>query len=128
MQTKPIIAASAISMALEGVLLTFAPELLLAALNADVSPISLLLGQVLGALYLGFAMLNWMGRGSPTGGIYNRPLVVANLLHFLVAGLALIKYVLAAPSQPLILWIAAGLYALFAVLFGRMMFTSPKAG
>lgn len=129
MQTKPILAASAILMALTGVAFTFAPELVLAVVDVSLLPISLLLGQVLGGLYLGFAMLNWMGKGSPTGGIYNRPLVAANFMHFLIAGLALLKYVLAEPSaQPLALWVAAGCYALFAALFSWMMFSSPKAG
>jgi len=49
---------------------------------------------LLGALYVDFAMLNWMVKGSLIGNIYNRPVAVANFTHFLVGGLALAKGVM----------------------------------
>jgi len=33
---------------------------------------------------LGFSILNWMSKASLIGGIYNKPLLIGNLLHFLL--------------------------------------------
>ena len=43
---------------------------------------------------LPFAMLNWMAKGVIIGGIYSRPIVIANLAHFLIGDLELIKAVI----------------------------------
>lgn len=82
------------------------------------------LAQVAGALYLGFAFLNWMARSILIGGIYARPVAVGNLLHFLAGALALGKQ---APTvgSPL-LWVLAGVYTLLAALFGWVTFTHPR--
>lgn len=47
--------------------------------------------QVAAGGLLGFAIVNWMSRGSRIGGIYMRPLALGNLLLFVVAGLSLGK-------------------------------------
>lgn len=70
------------------------------------------------------AMLNYMARGVTIGGIYSRPLVTANLLHFLVGALALIKYA-AGAQNALPVWTAAALYSIFAILFAVTMLTHP---
>ena len=44
--------------------------------------------QIIGSLYFALAILNWMSKGSFIGGIYNRPIAIANLTHFVIAGLA----------------------------------------
>ena len=47
--------------------------------------------QVAAGGLLGFAVLNWMSRGSRIGGVYMRPLALSNLLLFSVASLSLGK-------------------------------------
>ena len=47
--------------------------------------------QVIGGLYFGFGMLNWMARSTRIGGIYNRPIAIANFSHFFISGIALLK-------------------------------------
>lgn len=47
--------------------------------------------QLLGALYLGFAMLNWMAKDNLMGGIYGKPVAMGNLMHFVVGAFALLK-------------------------------------
>tara|TARA_R110000850_G_scaffold18873_9_gene57913 strand:+ start:969 stop:1307 length:339 start_codon:yes stop_codon:yes gene_type:complete len=61
--------------------LTFFPDLILGSLNLIPNQIIVFLLQILGALYFGFGMLNWMNKGRPIGGIYNRPVAIANLSH-----------------------------------------------
>jgi len=118
--------SSALVMAIGGVALQFAPHEILRYFGGDSSGIFPLFLQLIGALYLGFAMLNYMARGAAIGGIYSRPLATANLAHFLVGALALIKHALnARASAPI--WTAAALYSIFAILFAITMFTHPTA-
>jgi len=77
----------------------------------------------MGGLYLGFAMLNWMNRNAPVGGIYGRPLLTANLIHFLIVSLMLIKHVIDGAGNGLILLCV--LYTSFAVGFGLLQFMDP---
>ena len=78
----------------------------------------LLVIQVSGALYLGFANLNWMARGVLIGGIYSRPLAMGNFLHFSIVTIVLAKTLSATTLFPLV---ACGIaYAIFAVWFGLM--------
>lgn len=81
--------------------------------------------QISGALYFAFAMLNWMAKGNVIGGIYNRPIAIANFAHFLIGGLALIKSLMKHPELPGAIWTVTGFYIVFALLFGRVFFRSP---
>ena len=78
-----------------GVAASFFSHELLRVAGATVETQAVLIVQVCGALYIGFAFLNWYLRGFVIGGIYNRPLAVANLLHFAVVAITLLK---AAPA------------------------------
>ena len=124
MNTKILMSASAIILAVIGVLLSFLPhEILEYAHVSSVSGLPLIL-QLLGAAYLGFAMLNWMARGNLIGGIYSRPIAIGNLMHFLVGGMALLKTA-SANSDSIELWMAAAVYTIFAILYARVTFTHP---
>ena len=122
--TRTLMRASALVLALFGVVGTFAPDELLQWLNAPVVPLLILLVQVLGALYLGFAGLNWMARDQLIGGIYSRPVAVGNLLHFLTAGLAALKLLASTPYLPG-LWLFTLIYAAFAIGFSIVLFRHP---
>ena len=80
--------------------------------------------QISGALYFGFAMLNWTAKGNLIGGIYSRPVAIGNFTHFMIGGLALIKLAMKNPGLTYV-WIAAILYVIFALLFGWIFFTNP---
>jgi hypothetical protein len=124
MNTRYLMAASALVLTLLGLPCIFAPDLVLKELTGGTSAPAELLVQVTGALYLGFAGLNWMGRGNLIGGIYGRPVAMGNLLHFLVAAIALLKYAPnASPSAPA--WVLAAIYAALAVAFGLFVFGNP---
>ena len=89
------------------------------------NPISTLSFQLLGALYLGFAMLNWMVKGSLIGGIYNTPIAVGNCMHFAVGTLALLKISYTLQSHSEIVILLTVVYAIFAVGFVIIFRTNP---
>ena len=92
MNTKLLMILSSLLMAIGGVLLQFFPHEILNYFNVDSNGILPLIIQIMSALYLGFAMLNWMAKTVLIGGIYARPLAMGNLLHFTVGAFALLKY------------------------------------
>jgi len=120
--TKIIMTSSAILMGLTGILLSFLPQEIVVYMQwRETNPIIL---QILGALYFGFAMVNWMSKGNLIGGIYNRPLAVGNFSHFLIVALALIKVSMKG-SLSLSLIATTIAYSLFALGFGYILFTHP---
>ncbi|RNI29992.1 hypothetical protein EFA69_10735 [Rufibacter immobilis] len=125
MNTKLIMLASAVLMAVLGFIASFLPHELLQQLGEETTGIMPVLVQLLGALYLGFAILNWMAKGILIGGIYARPVALGNFMHFLVGALALLK-----AGQQLngyVLWPLAVGYGVFALLFGLIAFRHPLA-
>jgi len=117
--------ASALALALLGLPCIFAPEIVLQSLAGSSTAGTELIVQITGALYLGFAALNWMGKGNLIGGIYGRPVAIGNLLHFLVAAIAIFKT--AQVTGILFLWPIALGYAGFALGFGLIVFVRPRA-
>lgn len=124
MNTKLLMTSSALVMALTGISLTLLPGEILSSLNLSTGILFSLILQILGALYFAFAMLNWTARANLIGGIYSRPVALANFTHFMVGGLALIKGATAAPDLAGI-WIAATVYSIFAIFFGLVLFRHP---
>ena len=125
MNTKSLMTLSAMIYALIGISLIFLPKEILDYLELSVSDTLELLMQIIGSFYYAFAMLNWMSKGSIIGGIYNRPIAITNLTHFVIAGLALIKGILSNPSLSYIIWSIAIIYSIFAILFGIVAFKHP---
>lgn len=125
MNTKWIMIATSLLLGVSGIALTFAPDLIIGSLGVNPSQVSIILGQILGALYFGFATLNWMTKESLIGGIYNRPVAVANFTHFMIAGLALVKASISNPQIPILLILVSGVYAVLALLFGILLFRHP---
>ena len=124
MNSKYVMIASSIVTGLLGLSASFFPKELLN--NAGLSPTEAitLFVQVTGALYIGFAIMNWMAKTVLIGGIYARPLAMGNFAHFMIAAIALIKAAMNDSVLPY-LWITAVLYSIFAILFGIIVFTSP---
>ncbi|MEC9106350.1 MAG: hypothetical protein VX960_04515 [Candidatus Neomarinimicrobiota bacterium] len=125
MNTKPLMTLNAIILALIGISLIFLPKEILDYFELSASDTLELLMQITGSLYFAFAMLNWMSKGSIIGGIYGRPIAIANLTHFVIAGLTLIKGVLVNPGLSYVIWSIAIAYSIFAILFGIVAFKHP---
>ncbi len=117
--------ASAAVMAAFGLLLSFAPEETLAFLGQSSSDSVPVLLQLAGALYLGFALMNWTAKGMVLGGIYGKAIVLGNFLHFTMGALALLKVAIN-PGFGTTIWALTAIYAVFALLFGRLLFVHPK--
>jgi ABC-type multidrug transport system permease subunit len=114
--------ASAVVMGITGITLSFFPQEFVTLFKmADTNIIVL---QLLGGLYFGFAMLNWAAKANLTGGIYSRPVTIGNLAHFVIGGLALLKFATRNITTTYI-WIAVILYLVFAILFGFVLFANP---
>jgi|TARA_R100000789_G_scaffold40150_1_gene42023 hypothetical protein len=126
MNTKIVMISSCIFLGSQGIILTFMPDKIISGLSITSEPISILLLQLLGALYLGFAMLNWMAKGSLIGGIYNRPIAIGNFMHFLVGALALIKIITKIQTHSEIVISLTIVYSVFAILFGYVFRTNPS--
>jgi hypothetical protein len=126
MNTRILMLLSAGVLGIAGLALTFAPVEISGYLGLGTAPVVPLLLQVLGSLYLGFGMVNWMLKGSLIGGIYNRPAVGGNILHFGMTAMVLIRLI-AKGSQAGWMLVAAAVYILFAVWFGLVLFRHPVA-
>jgi hypothetical protein len=124
MQTKILMSLSALLMAIAGIGASFAPQEILNYAGAWGETFEIALMQVLGALYLSFAMLNWFSRSARIGGIYNRPIAVANFMHFGVVAVILIKLILAGHHSAELMGGGVA-YVLFAFWFGLVLFRHP---
>jgi hypothetical protein len=125
MNTKIIMTITSIILGATGIILTFAPDIVMKNLNIETNETSVLLGQVIGGLYFGYGMLNWMTKESLIGGIYNRPTAIANFTHFLIVGLAIGKRLISNPGLPKSLWAAGAVYAVLGLLFMIILFRHP---
>lgn len=122
--SRYLMTASAAALALLGLPCIFAPDIVLQRLGGGASAGANLVVQIAGALYLGFAGLNWMGKASLIGGIYGRPVAIGNLLHFLVALFAIFRA--AQVTGTGFLWAITIGYASFALAFALIIFRSPS--
>jgi len=114
---------SAALMLVCGLLLQFIPHEVLEHFGTPSSGVAPLFLQLAGALYVGFALMNWMAKGVLIGGIYSRPLAIGNFAHFVIGALALVKYALGVPTAAV--WVLAAAYVGLAIAFGYVFFTHP---
>lgn len=109
-----------------GLAFTFLPEEVLAQFGEAISPLTTLALQVLGAFYLGLALMNYTAKKAVLGGIYNRPLQMGNTVYCSIAAITLLKYMagqsfIIAPA----IVVVSLTYVLLAVSFLKLLFTSP---
>ncbi|MGZ3757066.1 MAG: hypothetical protein ACXVAY_18520 [Mucilaginibacter sp.] len=128
MNTKLIMTLSAVILGAIGIALTFFPDEILQYAAVNATMVSKLAIQLLGALYFGFAMLNWMAKGAIIGGIYNKPISTANFTHFFIGAAALLKVLIHQPASCWVLWAVGGVYLVFAICFGFIFTTHPGTG
>ena len=119
--TKLLMTSSSLALALAGIFALFVPDVLLALFGAPMSDLLSVPIQLMGALYFSMAMMNWTAKDSAIGGIYARPVSIANFVHFFIGTLLLAKVVLSSGfnlSSTLLLVV----YAIFAILFYWLVF------
>jgi hypothetical protein len=111
---------SAIFLAILGLLTSFLPQKVLGLHGTQPDGPTILLIEMMGALYLGFEILNWTARGVLIGGIYARTLALGNFLHFAMVGVMLTREAIDHMAVPLA--ISALVFSIFAVGFGLVLF------
>ena len=121
MHTKILMGSSSVALGLAGIAASFAPTELLRALGSPAGEPLPVLIQLLGAMYIAFALTNWTAKDNIIGGSYSRPLSLGNCVHFIVGALALAKQQFAhGVRMPLIA--ALIVYTVFAICFAWLVF------
>ncbi len=111
-----------------GLALTFLPQEIAGFLDIGSNKMAILSLQILGALYFGFAMINWMTKGNLLGGIYGRPLIIGNLTHFFISSFALIKLLGNDPGTNFsLLLVLAIIYGILTLCFGYLFMFNPPS-
>lgn len=118
MTTRLIASISAIISGASGVVLLFAADMALPALTGQPSG-AVWLAQLAGAAWLGMAALNWLSRGATLGGIYGRPVVIANVAAWFITSTVLLKAPFGAGP------VAALVPGAFAALYGALLLRGP---
>ena len=121
--TRWLMMLSAIFLAIAGLITSYFPDKVLETHNVVPNNTMLLLIQMMGALYLGFAILNWTARGVLMGGIYARPLALGNFLHFAMVAVMLARS--AYDFGVVQLATSAAVFGAFAIGFGIALFRPP---
>ncbi len=115
---------SAVVLAVLGVLALFFPQELVTALQMDAAvqlPVQLLAGGL-----LGIAVLDWTGREAVYGGIYGRPIVLANFGCGMVTSGTLISALTDGAIDPRG-WFLVVVFGAQALGFASLMWRPPWA-
>lgn len=126
LNTQWVMVASALFLGAVALALSLFPQEILTALKAPAGPAAVLFPELAGALFFGFAFLNWMARGNIIGGIYSRPVAAGNFLHFMMGSIILGKKILT-QGLPDLFTAVCILYLGFAAIFGYLLFSQGKA-
>jgi hypothetical protein len=121
MNTRILMTAAALVLALLGLGALFAPQELLTYVGAAPSGFLPPLVQLLAAALLGMAIIDWMAKDSKVGGIYNRPIAIGNLIHFSIGAISLAKFAIHG-IPPVFAVVATVVYVVFALAFGVVVF------
>lgn len=125
MHSRVLMSTSAVFLAVLGFATSYMPDKVLGIHGSVPDMPTLLLVQMAGALYLGFAILNWTARGVLIGGIYARPVALGNFLHFAMVSVMLIKAAIVHGVVQLA--ISATVFSVFAIWFGLVLFRPPSS-
>jgi hypothetical protein len=121
MNTKLLMTTSSLLLGLAGIFALFTPDVLLSMLGVPLAnPLSALI-QLMGALYFSMALMNWTAKDSAIGGIYARPVSLANFAHFFIGTLLLIRYQISNEFNLLMVLVMV-IYLVFASLFYWLVF------
>lgn len=121
LNTRLLMTASAVYTGLLGLAAALFEEAILSLFGAAADDFSVVLVGVVGALYIGYAVLNWMARGNLIGGVYSRPVAMGNFAHFLAVGVLLSQQI-PSTSHTVELALPAGFSVVFAAAFGWVVF------
>ena len=118
--TRLLATASAVLLGFSGFALLFAADAVMDRVGAG-SPPAAVAGQLLGGAWLALAVATWITRGAPQGGIYGRPIVLANTWVYTITALVCLKAFWVGTAVSVVAIIAAAL----AVSYGYLLFRGP---
>lgn len=124
METRLVMITSALLLLAHGLVLLFAPELLLHWFSLGNSPEGSMAAQLFGAALVGLGLMNWTARGLVLGGIYGRALVFGNFAYTLISFFVGIRARVAGIGNAYF-WIEVGVFLVYAFVFGVMLFQGP---
>ena len=125
MKAQPILVVSGFILFGSAVAALFAPQEIGIFLSKQDQVASPLVVQLMGAGLFALGFLDWLSRFSSIGGIYGRPVVVANFAFFFTATATLVRHALTSKSAGFA-WLLVILAGSFAVWFARFLFFPPK--
>jgi hypothetical protein len=116
--------ASAATLVTGGILLLFAADSLLPALVPSFPASAAWLGQLIGAGWLAMAVLNWTTRDLLIGGVYGRPVVMANSALYFISATVIGKAI--TRTHPTLMHaVTFAICALFAIAYGWLLYRGP---
>ncbi|WP_177764170.1 hypothetical protein [Flavobacterium sp. I3-2] len=126
MNTRLIQSISSVFLGIIAFFCILIPDLALKLFEIPNNDYVILMMQILGGLFLGFSITNWASRTILIGGIYGRAIYLGNMVHFLVGGLALLKWNIENnfPSTASLIFLI--IYLSFALLYSLNLFFNPK--
>jgi hypothetical protein len=124
MRAQPVLLVSGLMLLGCALPSLFAPQEIAEALGIRGQQAAPVLVQLLGAGLFGLGFLDWFSRFSAVGGIYGRPVLLANLSFFFIAATTLGRHA-ASAGGGLVAWLLAGLAGLMAAWFGRRLLFAP---
>jgi hypothetical protein len=107
-----------------GVALLFASDALLPRLVPGTPASATVLGQLVAAGWLALAWLDWSQRRLLIGGIYGRPMVLANFALYMVSAFSVARPAMAAGAPPA-LWLLTFLFAVLALVYAALLIGGP---
>jgi hypothetical protein len=116
--------ASAILLIIAGLALLFASDVILPQVVESYPADGAWIGQLLGASWLAVGALNWLSKSALLGGIYGRPVVLANLGIYFIGTMVLLRIVIAGPA-PAAVWFAFVPFGFFALIYGWLLLRGP---
>ncbi|MFD1315502.1 hypothetical protein [Namhaeicola litoreus] len=123
MFSRILLIFSACMLGVLGVSLSFFPQEILQIFDQDQIPFTNLILQIAGSLYLGLAILNWMSKNTIIGGVYGRPILIINLIHFMSTSIILVKFSVGMLNAYLL--ILATFYIMITFAFIVAFMTNP---
>lgn len=123
MPINRLLVLSAVVYAVAGLPLLFAADVILRPVDAGITPAGVWMAGMMGGALVAFALLNWFNRHQMMGGIYGRPLLIANLMLLTNVTFPALRMWRTDPRPSFaIITVVAGV---LLVLFGRRLFRNP---
>ena len=127
MKIQPLLFASALLLMGLGIVTLFAPDEIAGIVSKSGQATSGVVVQLLAGALFALGILDWMNRYATIGGIYGRPVVLANFAFFFITTTTLARFALAVGGG-IALWGATGVSGILAALYAQLFFGSPRGG